>query len=119
MGCVRLTSRSEGALSSSAVVRAFDPGHDGDPELVSGVPALAVEDVLLQEGEEALHGSVVADRADVPHRSEHAVTGESLLQLPGAPVRAVSGSSRWASQIASARCASIHSEPVTGSASQA
>ena len=33
---------AEGSLSSAAVVGAFDPGHDGQAELVAGVPAAAV-----------------------------------------------------------------------------
>ena len=38
----------EAGLASTAVVSAFDPGHDLDAELVSGRPVAAVEHVLLQ-----------------------------------------------------------------------
>ncbi|SKV80487.1 Uncharacterised protein [Mycobacteroides abscessus subsp. abscessus] len=49
------------------MVGAFDPSDDGDPQLLSGGPAAAVEDVLLQQAEEALHRRVVAGRADTSH----------------------------------------------------
>ena len=39
---------AEGALASSAVVLGFDPDHDREPELFAGLPALGVQDVLLQ-----------------------------------------------------------------------
>lgn len=47
-----------GGLASSAVVGLLDPGHDRQAELVAGLPTLAVEDVLLQECEERLHGGL-------------------------------------------------------------
>ena len=39
---------AECVLAASVVVGPFDPGHDRDPELLAGVPAAAVENVLLQ-----------------------------------------------------------------------
>src|SRR5690625_541108 len=72
---------AEAVLPSAAVVGAFDPVHDGSPELVSGGPGSAVEDVVLQQGEEALHGRVVTARADSAHRSEHPVPPDRLLHL--------------------------------------
>ena len=72
---------AECGLASSAVVGAFDPGDDRDPELVAGVPGVSVEDVLLEQGEKGFHCGVVAGGADLAHRAEHAVTGERLLQF--------------------------------------
>ena len=40
---------AEASLLSSAVVGALDPGDDGQPQLLAGGPALAVQDVLLQQ----------------------------------------------------------------------
>ena len=58
---------SECGLSSAAVVGPLDPSDDGDAELLAGGPGLAVQDVVLQEAEEALHGGVVARCADFAH----------------------------------------------------
>jgi hypothetical protein len=43
---------------------------------------LAVEDVLLQQREEALHRRVVAGRTDLAHRAGHVVPGENGHELP-------------------------------------
>jgi len=72
----------ESVLSSAAVVGAFYPGDDGEPELVAGGPAAAVEDVLLQEREEALHRGVVGAGADLTHRSSEVVTGQGPQEFP-------------------------------------
>ena len=64
-------------LSSAAVIRPLDPRHDRDPQLVSGRPSAAVEHVLLQQREEALHRCVIASRADSSHRPDDAMTGQS------------------------------------------
>ncbi len=56
---------AEASLPSAAVVGAFDPGDDRDPEVLADLPALAVEDVLLQEAEERFHCGVVAGCAGV------------------------------------------------------
>ena len=45
---------AETCLSAPAGVSPFDPGDDRDPQLLAGGPRPAVEDVLLEEGEEAL-----------------------------------------------------------------
>ena len=55
------------------MVGPVDPGHDRDPQLLTGRPALPVEDVLLQQGEERLLRRVVTGRADPAHRADHAV----------------------------------------------
>ena len=55
-------------LSASAVVGPFDPGDDGQAELVAGGPAAAVQDVLLQQREEGLHRGVVGAGPDPAHR---------------------------------------------------
>jgi hypothetical protein len=56
-----------GVLAASAVVSGFDPGDDGDPELLAGWPALAVGHVLLEQGEERFHGGVVGAGSDASH----------------------------------------------------
>lgn len=60
---------AEAALSSSAVVGPLDPGDDCEPEVVAAGPASAVEDVLLEQGEERFHGGVVGAGGDPAHRS--------------------------------------------------
>ena len=58
------------------MVVTFDPGEDRDPEFLSRVPAPGVEDVLLQECEEGLHGGVVTCRTDTAHGAVQAVLPE-------------------------------------------
>src|SRR5690606_10190283 len=70
--------------AAAAVVGPLDPGHDRDAQLVAGGPGAPVEDVLLQEREERLHGGVVARGADSAHRSDHAVTSQGADRLSGA-----------------------------------
>ena len=53
---------AEAGLASTSVVGAFDPGHDLDSEVVTGLPAMpSVEDVLLEQSEERLHGGEQTD----------------------------------------------------------
>lgn len=52
---------AQSGLPSAPVVGAFDPGHESDAQLLAGGPGATIVDVLLQQGEEALHGRV-ADR---------------------------------------------------------
>jgi hypothetical protein len=59
---------AESVLSASAVVGLLDPGDDREAEFVAGRPAPAVQDVLLQQAEERLHGGVVLAGADAAHR---------------------------------------------------
>ena len=47
-------------LAAPAVVGPFDPGDDGGLSLFAGVLAAAVQHVLLQQAEEALHRGSVA-----------------------------------------------------------
>jgi hypothetical protein len=69
-------------LSTPPVVGAFDPGHDPDPEFFAGPPRLPVEDVVLQQREERLHGGVVGGGGDLAHRADHAVSGQFAVELP-------------------------------------
>jgi hypothetical protein len=69
-------------LASAAVVGPLDPGHDRDPELFAGGPDLTIEDVLLEQGEERLHGGVVATGTDLAHRSDQVVTAQGGHELP-------------------------------------
>src|SRR5665647_1182633 len=73
---------AEGALAAAAAVGPFDPGHDRQAQLVAGGPALAVQDVLLQQGEVGLHGGVVPGRPDPAHGSDQAVDGQGPDVLP-------------------------------------
>jgi hypothetical protein len=59
---------AEGSLASPAVVGVLDPHEDRVGELGSRGPALAVQDVLLEQRVEGLHGGVVAGRGDPAHR---------------------------------------------------
>lgn len=45
---------AEGSLSSAAVVGPFEPGHDRESQFVAGGPPTFVEDVVLEQAEEAL-----------------------------------------------------------------
>ena len=58
---------SQPLLSAASVVGAFYPGDDRDPQVVAGGPPAPVQDVLLQEREERLHGGVVAGGRDLAH----------------------------------------------------
>jgi hypothetical protein len=76
-------NRPSGGLSPSSVVGAFDPGNDGDAQLVAGGPSVAAEHVALQQREERLHGGVVGGGADLAHRADHVVAGQRALHLSG------------------------------------
>jgi len=54
----------------------LDPGHDRDPQFLAGGPRSAVEDVLLQQAEEGLHGRVVTCRPDPRYRANDPVQVE-------------------------------------------
>jgi hypothetical protein len=51
---------TEAGLTATPVVGPLDPGHDRDPQFFASGPDPSVEDVLLQQREEALHRGVVA-----------------------------------------------------------
>lgn len=51
---------AERDLHAASVVGPLGPGHDRDPQYLAGGPRPAVEDPLLQQAEEGLHGGVVA-----------------------------------------------------------
>jgi len=68
-------------LSAPAVVGPLNPADDRDPQLITGRPRPPVEDVLLQQGEEALHRGVVPCRADLAHRTEQAVVVQGVHEL--------------------------------------
>jgi hypothetical protein len=63
-------------LSASAVVGLLDPNDDRESELISGLPPLPVEDVLLQEAEERFHRGVVGAGTDPAHRAVQAVLAQ-------------------------------------------
>ena len=73
---------TEAGLSATAVVGPLDPGDDRDSEVFSGPPALAIQDVLLQQREEGLHRGVVPGSADFPHRAHEVMTVQSVHELP-------------------------------------
>lgn len=59
------------------MIRSLDPGHDRDCQLIPGGPSAAVEDVPLNQSEEALHNSVIAGL--ISRRQESAVGGHAEL----------------------------------------
>ena len=65
-------------LSSSAVVGLLDPGDDRDPQLFSSPPAIAVQDVLLEQGEGGFHRGVLAGGTDLAHRSEEVMAAQRV-----------------------------------------
>ena len=67
---------------AAAVVGAFDPGDGRDAEFLSGVSAPAVQDVLLQQREEALHGGVVPGGPDSAHGADHVVAAQGDNEFP-------------------------------------
>jgi hypothetical protein len=78
------------------VVGAFDPGHDRDPQLGPGGPATPVQDVLLQQGEEGLHGGVVAAAREQEFRPEiDELRGEMARFIHGHLAEAITDE-RWA-----------------------
>jgi len=64
------------------VIRALDPAHDRQTQLVASGPGPSIEDVLLQQGEERFHRGIVAGRAYLAHRAEQPVTGQGTHELP-------------------------------------
>src|SRR3954454_8952932 len=72
---------AERYLSRASVVGPLDPGDDRDTQLFAGGPGAPVEDVLLQQAEEGLHGGVVAGGTDAAHRADHGVTVQAWTNL--------------------------------------
>ena len=70
------------------MVGAFDPGDDRDAEFLSGVPARAVKDGLLQQREEALHGGVVPGGPDAAHGADHVVATQGENEFPASKLTA-------------------------------
>jgi len=62
-------------VALSAVIRTLHPGDDRDAEVFTGIPGAAVQDVLLDQGEERFYGCVITCCTDSSHRSDHAGTG--------------------------------------------
>jgi hypothetical protein len=78
-------------LAAAPVVSAFDPGDDCASECVAGGPGLSVQDVLLQQRKEALHGRVVGGSGDLAHRADHGVTDQPAVELSGTKLSASTG----------------------------
>src|SRR5438270_9389160 len=89
----------QGSLSAAAVVGAFDPGDDRDPELVAGGPGPSVEDVVLQQAEERFHGCVVAGGTDATHRADHLVAVEGGDEFSAAELGSAVGVRHAAGQV--------------------
>lgn len=64
------------------MVGSLGPGHDRDAQLVAGGPRAPVEDVLLQQAEEARHRRVVPGSSHSTHQSGHAVVADFTQELP-------------------------------------
>src|SRR4051812_23324057 len=105
-------SAENGLAASAVVVGAFDPGDDRDAELVAGVPAATVEDVLLQQCEERFHGGVVAGGTDLAHRADHLVAGQGPVQLPGSKLTGLNRSKQHRLRVGSV---GVHRVPRQGS----
>src|SRR3972149_9235484 len=73
---------TEGPLAAPAMVGPFDPGQDRKAKLLSRLPALPVQDVVLQQREERLHGGVVGTGSDPAHRADEAVVPQQAKELP-------------------------------------
>lgn len=80
-------------LPSAAVVGPLDPGDDRDSQLLAGRPATPIQDVPLEESEEAFHRGVVTGGADSAHRSDHVVTVQSADELPASELPGLKASS--------------------------
>jgi hypothetical protein len=50
---------AESSLAARAVIRPLDPDHDLEPQFLPCLPPVFVEQVLLKECEEGLHGGVI------------------------------------------------------------
>lgn len=74
--------KAQASVPAATVVGAFDPGDDRDAELFSAPPTLAVQDVLLEQGEERFHRSIVAGSTDLRHRADEAMTVQGMHELP-------------------------------------
>src|SRR5712692_9084100 len=72
---------AEAALAAPAVVGAFDPVDDLQPQLLSAAPASTVEHVLLEQGEERLHGRVVRAGPGPAHRADESVRTKGPHEL--------------------------------------
>src|SRR3954468_9638800 len=82
---------TEGPLTTPAVVGPFDPGDDRKAQFLPGLPALSVEDVALQQGEERLHGGVVGAGPGATHRPDQAVVAKEPDELLGAELATAVG----------------------------
>lgn len=71
---------AQAVLSAAAVVGPLDSGDDPCPQLFPGGPLLAVEHVLLQEGEEGLHRRVVPSCTNLSYRADQPVAAERVLE---------------------------------------
>jgi len=71
-------------ISESAVdVQTGGDSYRFNPQLLAGLPDPTVEDVLLQQREERLHGGVVAGGTNPAHRPDQTVAVELVDQLSG------------------------------------
>lgn len=69
------------AACQTSVLVALDLGHDRDSQLLAGGPALAVEDVFLQQCEDRFHSCAVAARCQLARRSGKSMAGQSAEKL--------------------------------------
>lgn len=69
---------SQSSLPPTAVVRLFDPGDDGQPQLLPAGPRATVQDVLLQEREERFHRRIVRACSHPAHRARQPITSQGL-----------------------------------------
>lgn len=67
---------AESCLSATAVIGAFDPGNDRDPEFIPGCLAALVQNVLLEQADERFHCRVITGSANPTHRPDQVVLVE-------------------------------------------
>ena len=74
--------------TAAAMVRPLDPRHHRDTQLLTGRPGATVQDVLLEETEERFHRRVISAGADPAHRTDHAMSVQSVQEFLAAKLRA-------------------------------
>lgn len=78
-------------MPAASVVGPFGPGDDFRPQLIPGGPLPSVGRVRLQQGEERLHGGLVAGGAGLAYLADHVVTVQGADECPAAKLRSSAG----------------------------
>src|SRR5680860_776397 len=92
---------AKGALAPAAVIGAFDPQDNREAQLLSRLPALTIEHVVLQQSEERLHGRVVSTDPGPTHRTDETTRPQRAYELARTELAAAIGvhhSPEWSAQ---------------------